>query len=358
MSNVLRLARPDLLKLQPYEHAVWEPSLERLHANEMPWRAVGDSTFAGLNRYPEPLPLELAKHLAQLYGVSPENLLPGRGSDEAIDLLCRAFCRAGVDRVVICPPTFGMYKVAARIQGATVTEVPLRRNQGYALDRAAVLAACDAQTKIVFVCNPNNPTGNLMNASEIESLCAGLTDRALVVVDEAYIEFSNAPSLTAKLAQYDNLVVLRTLSKAFALAGARCGALIAHASIIELLTRIIPPYSIPTQTIEAVFALSDAAHVTESKRRIATIIDERDRLAARLTHLPLIRRVWPSDTNFLLIECVDADRVFAAAVEAHLIVRDPRSNPLLVNCLRISIGTQEQNSRLVSGIAAASGVSA
>jgi histidinol-phosphate aminotransferase len=358
MSDILKLARPDLLKLQAYEHAAWEPSLERLHANEMPWRASGDETSAGLNRYPEPLPIELARHLAALYEVPLENLLPGRGSDESIDLLCRAFLRAGQDKVVICPPTFGMYKVAARVQGAAVVEVPLLRDKGYTLDRAGILAACDSNTKIVFVCSPNNPTGNLIDRAEIEALCTALDGRALVVVDEAYVEFAQVPSLTRELRRFENLVVLRTLSKAFALAGARCGVVIADAAIIELLTRIIPPYSMPTPTIETVLRLTDQAHVRDSRAKIATILAERGRLIAELARLPLIRRVWPSDTNFILIECADADRVLASAIDARLIVRDPRSNPLLKSCLRISVGAPEQNARLVRSIAAASGAAA
>src|SRR5262249_13714789 len=151
---------PDILALQPYEHAAWAPHLERMHANEMPWRADGDATAAGLNRYPEPQPDELIAHLAELYGVPERNVLAGRGSDEGIDLLVRAFCRAGQDSVLICPPTFGMYKVSARIQGAGLVEVPLRKDRGFALDADAVIAAWQPTVKLVFVCTPNNPTGN------------------------------------------------------------------------------------------------------------------------------------------------------------------------------------------------------
>src|SRR5690606_37428746 len=243
--KILELARPDIRALQPYQHASWEPSLERLHANEMPWRASGDTSVAGLNRYPEPQPVELLTHLARLYGVAPENLLVGRGSDEGIDLIVRAFCRAERDSVIICPPTFGMYKVSARIQGAGVIEVPLLRERGFAFDTEGVLAAWRDGVKIVFVCSPNNPTGNLIEHTTIEQLCQALADRALVVVDEAYIEFADAPSAVTLLGRYSNLVVLRTLSKAYALAGARCGALIAHPEIVSLLARVLTPYAIP-----------------------------------------------------------------------------------------------------------------
>src|SRR6185503_12837796 len=152
MNAILELARPDILAMQPYQHAAWEPSLERMHANEMPWRASGDTSVAGLNRYPEPQPAELVGHLAALYGVAPDNVLAGRGSDEGIDLLVRTFCRAGQDSVLICPPTFGMYKVSARIQGAGVVEVPLQKDRGFALDTQSVLDSWRTGVKLLFLC--------------------------------------------------------------------------------------------------------------------------------------------------------------------------------------------------------------
>lgn len=356
--SILHLARPDILSLQPYQHAAWEPSLERMHANEMPWRADGDTTRAGLNRYPEPQPAELIEHLAQLYGVAPEQVLAGRGSDEGIDLVVRAFCRAGQDSVLICPPTFGMYKVSARIQGAGVVEVPLIKDRNFALDAQSVLDAWSPSVKLVFICSPNNPTGGLIDRQAIELLCERLSDKALIVVDEAYIEFARAESVVKLLPQFPNLVVLRTLSKAYALAGARCGALIASAEIVSLLARIITPYALPTQTIESVLAFTDAQHRIDARERIATILRERDALADRLQSLPAIRRVYPSDANFLLVECIDADQVLRAAASVGLIVRDPRSQVGLGNCVRISVGAPEQNLRLIQSIERLAGVSA
>lgn len=358
MNPILELARPDILSLQPYQHAAWEPSLERMHANEMPWRASGDTSIAGLNRYPEPQPAELIAHLAALYGVASGNVLAGRGSDEGIDLLVRAFCRAGQDSVLICPPTFGMYKVSARIQGAGVIEVPLLKDRGFALDAPAVLDAWRAGVKLLFLCTPNNPTGNLLDGGAIESLCEELRERAIVVVDEAYIEFAAATSLVERLDRYTNLVILRTLSKAYALAGARCGALLAHADIVSLLARVITPYALPTHTIEAVLKFTDAQHRAESQRRIEAIRAERARLSEELARLPTIRRVWPSEANFILIDCVDADRVLRGAAAAGLIIRDPRSQPGLGSSLRISVGTTEQNDRLLQGIAQSTGAAA
>ena len=358
MNPILDLARPDILALQPYQHAAWEPALERMHANEMPWRASGDISIAGLNRYPEPQPAELIAHLAALYGVTPDNVLAGRGSDEGIDLLVRAFCRAGQDSILICPPTFGMYKVSARIQGAGVVEVPLLKDRGFALDVPTVLDAWRSEVKLLFLCTPNNPTGNLLDRAALESLCADLRDRAIVVVDEAYIEFAGATSLVERLDRHANLVILRTLSKAYALAGARCGALLAHADIVSLLARVITPYALPTQTIEAVLKFTDATHRAESQRRIEAIQTERARLSEQLARLPAIRRVWPSDSNFLLIDCVDADRVLRGAAAVGLIIRDPRSQPGLGTSLRISVGTTEQNDRLLQGIAQSTGAAA
>ena len=278
-----------------------------MHANEMPWRASGDNSIAGLNRYPEPQPHALVERMAQLYGVPARQLLVGRGSDEAIDLLVRAFCRAGQDNVVITPPTFGFYKVAAKIQGAGVLEVPLVRD-GFVLDAEQVIAA-GTRAKIVFLCSPNNPTGNLLDEAAMLRVCTELAGKALVVVDEAYVEFCGRASLTARLAEFPNLVILRTLSKAYALAGARLGTVIASEEIIGLLRRIIPPYAIPASTVEEVLALTEAPQRALSAARIRTLLDERGRMHERLARCANVARVFPSDANFLLIECRDASAI-------------------------------------------------
>jgi histidinol-phosphate aminotransferase len=356
VNPILALARPDILSLQPYQHADWAPSLERMHANETPWRPAGDTSVAGLNRYPEPRPAELIRRLAQLYDVAPENVLAGRGSDEGIDLIVRTFCRAGQDSVLICPPTFGMYKVSARIQGAGVVEVPLLKGpDGFRLDAEGVLAACGANVKVVFLCTPNNPTGDVLERAAIERLCAQLARRAVVVVDEAYIEFARSESLASQLGSFPNLIVLRTLSKAYGLAGARCGALLAHADIVELLSRVITPYALPTPTIEAVLTFTDAQHAADAAQRIDLVLAARERLMGELAKLPLVTRVWPSATNFFLVDCTDADKVLRAATAAGLIIRDVRSQPGLAQSVRISVGTPEQNERLLASIAVAAG---
>jgi histidinol-phosphate aminotransferase len=351
ISSLLSLARPDILELQPYQHAAWDPSLERMHANEMPWRAQGDNTLAGLNRYPEPQPKALVERMAQLYGVPPNQVLVGRGSDEAIDLLVRAFCRAGVDNVVITPPTFGFYKVAARIQGARVVEAPLLTKE-FALDTDAVIAAGRA-AKIVFLCSPNNPTGNLLDEDAMLSVCRELGSHSLVVVDEAYLEFSGRGSLASRIAEFPNLVVLRTLSKAYALAGARLGTLIAHPELVALLKRIIPPYAIPASTAEEVLALTEAPQRAQSAARIRTLLQERESMRSALEACANVVRVYASDANFLLVECRDAPAFLAAGRSSGLLVRDFTSTPGLANCLRISIGTPDQNRRLLAAVEAA-----
>ncbi|MEO6953245.1 MAG: histidinol-phosphate transaminase [Polyangia bacterium] len=346
MSDVLHLARPEIRALEAYQHAPWEPSLERLHANENPWRIDGDTTRAGLNRYPEPYAFEVERALASLYGVAPEQVLAGRGSDEAIDLLTRGFCAAGHDAVLQCPPTFGMYKVAARIQGAEVIERPLLRARGWAIDPAAILAAMTPRVKLVYVCTPNNPTGNDTDAATLLPLAKQLSGRALLVVDEAYVEFAARPSLANHLAEHDNLVVLRTLSKAYALAGARCGALLAAPSIVELLRKMIQPYALPTPTQEAVLAALQPANLTEARARIARIIEERDRLALALA--PLVTRVWPSAANFVLVESAEPARLVAKGRAAGFLLRDFEKT--IPGALRITVGSPEQNARLIVGL--------
>lgn len=349
-SSPLNLARPEILALQAYEHASWEPSLERLHANELPWRGVGDNTLAGLNRYPEPQPRELVERLAALYDVDPSMVLVGRGSDEAIDLLTRSFCRAGQDGVVICPPTFGMYAVAARIQGAAVVKVPLRQDKDFALDERGVLEACTKNIKLVFLCTPNNPTGNLIDEATILRIAETLTGRVILVVDEAYLEFANVPSLARYIQRFPHLAILRTLSKAHAMAGARCGVLIANPEVVSLLRKVIPPYALTQMTIETTLRQLEPPQLAVSQSRIQTIRQERERVARALRESQAVARVWPSATNFLLVDFHAADEALARVRAANLLIRDVRSQPGLGKSLRISMGTPEQNNRLIEAL--------
>jgi histidinol-phosphate aminotransferase len=350
MSWLSELARPEIQTLKAYEHAVWEPGLVRLHANELPWRQLNDHSQAGLNRYPEPHPHELTAALARFYGVEPARLLASRGSDEAIDLLVRSYCRAGQDAILICPPTFGMYGVAARVQGAEVLAAPLQRESGYDCDFAALRAQCTDRVKLVFLCSPNNPTGNRFDAEAIAALARDLAGRALLVIDEAYVEFAEAPSLAAQLEALPGLVLLRTLSKAYALAGARCGALIAHPEVVALLRKVIQPYALTQLTIEAVFAALEPQAIAEAHAHRATIKTERARVADALKSHKCVRRVWPSEANFLLVEFDDAGAALERAHAVGVLVRDLRAALHPAQTLRISIGSPEQNDQLLASL--------
>jgi histidinol-phosphate aminotransferase len=349
MSWLVERARPDIRALAPYSHAAWEPSLTRMHANELPWRVEGDASAAGLNRYPEPQPPPLVQGLARLYGVAANQVLVGRGSDEAIDLLLRVYCRAGQDNIIICPPTFGMYGVAARIQGAEVRAVPLQADAGFALDEAALLSRVDDNTKLVFVCSPNNPTANVVQPEQLLRIARALAPRALLVVDEAYIDFAPVESLCRWLDQTPGIAILKTLSKAHGLAGARVGALIAAPEVIQLARKVIPPYAITELTVETVTPLLEPAAVERMRARAAQLLQERARLAAGLARSPLISKVWPSDANFLLVDSTAPEEVLARVRRAGLIIRDVRQ-PVLPNSLRISVGTPEQNDRVLESL--------
>src|SRR5579863_2355176 len=209
MSAAVSLARPEIVTLKPYAHAAWRPLLTRLHANEAPWRPAGDATAAGLNRYPEPQPAALLERLASVYGIPSSSLLLARGSDEAIDVLSRIYLRAGADAILQCTPSFGMYKVAAHIQGAGVAEIALDRARDWALDPDRLLGAWRPNMKLVYLCSPNNPTGNSFALDALEAVCSALDGKAVVVIDEAYIEWSARASLTAWLGRFSTIAVLR-----------------------------------------------------------------------------------------------------------------------------------------------------
>jgi histidinol-phosphate aminotransferase len=346
MSWISQLARPDILALESYTCPERSPEYARLHANELPWRSQGDTSQAGLNRYPDPQPVELISALAALYRVDPGRLLATRGTDEAIDLLVRAFCRAGSDAVLVCPPAFVMYAICARIQGAQVIEVPLRSECGFRLEPHALLERVSAQVKLVFLCSPNNPTGNLLGAQAVLEVADALAGRALLIVDEAYIEFAGEESLAQQLPSRPGLVVLRTLSKAHALAGARLGALLADAELLMLLRKIIAPFPLPQLTIEAALAALAPEQLRRTGTRIAALCAERDRLSTALAGLGCVRRVWPSDANFVLAQFRDAEQALSRARAARLLVRDARR--YLHEAVRITVGTPEETERLLT----------
>ena len=346
--SILDRVRPDLAGFVPYASArrtgLVAPT--RLDANESPWP---HDDAAPLNRYPEPQPAALRDALARLYGVRSDQLWIGRGSDEAIDLLVRAFCRAQRDNIVSIVPTFGMYKVAARLQGANWRELPLRADEDFALDPVRLLACVDDDTRIVVLCSPNNPTGTCHHA-HIETLARALHGRALLLVDEAYIEFSDSKSAASLIDRYDNLAVLRTLSKAHALAGARIGALLASAPLVALVSAIAAPYPVSTPcTVAALRALEPVA-LAETMRRVTTLVAERNRLAAALAASPAVSQVWPAAGNSLLVRWHDAARSFARLLGAGVLVRDVSAQTGLDGCLRISVGSPAQNDQVLAAL--------
>jgi histidinol-phosphate aminotransferase len=267
--------------------------------------------------------------------------------------LSRIYLRAGRDAILQVSPTFGMYQVSARIQGAEVVEMPLRREQGWALDPEALLAAWRPSMKLVYLCSPNNPTSNLFASAAVERVCAALDGKAIVVIDEAYVEWSRSASLTPWLKRFQTLAVLRTLSKAHALAGARVGALLAPPEMIQLAKRVIPPYALAQPTVEIAIRALAPDELVLSKARLEALLAERERMHGALQRSALVRRVWRSDANFLFIDCRDVERFLSDSRSAGLIVRDLRGHAALPDSLRVSIGTPEQNDALLRSVGAA-----
>ncbi len=347
--SVLDLARPDLRALAPYVPGAWEPGMVRLNANESPWRAPGDTSERGLNVYPPPRPFALRDRLAEHYGARPEEMLVTRGSSEAIDVLIRGFCRAGQDDILICPPTFDMYRVYATIQAAGIVRVPLRSgSSGFELDTAAVLDALGKRVKIIFLCTPNNPTGQSLPRADIEAICAAAAGRALVVIDEAYHEFASTSYLDLR-ARYEHVVLLRTLSKFVSLAGVRCGALIAAPQVIDFLGNVLPPYTFPTPSIEHVLSALTADSLRVSSERIAILKRERERLRAALRNAPQVLDVYPSDANFILVRVRDGQRFRTTMHQAGILVRT-FADEALADCVRITIGRPEDNELLLKAV--------
>ena len=351
MSSVLDLARPDLLALRPYEPGSWEPGMTRLNANESAWRLPSDPTARGLNVYPPPRPAELRSALARYYKMAPETLLVTRGSSEAIDVLIRGFCRAGQDSILVTPPSFDMYRVYATIQAANIQSAPLSKSAAFRFDLNGLLAAVDETTRIVFVCSPNNPTGTVIDHSDLVTLAEALKNRALLVVDAAYQEYAEDQGLDDLLARFEHVVVLRTLSKFVALAGARCGALIARPIVVGFLEKVLPPYTFPTPSIEIVLAALEQESLVVASERISETRAERDRLSQALAGLDNVAEVYPSQANFVLIRLNDKNAFIEAARRGGILVRSFSGDPALADCVRITVGLPEDNSRLLAAVA-------
>ena len=345
--SIVELVRPEIRALSPYEAAQQVDDTIRLNANEAPWTSTRDRFRRPLNRYPEIRPAALSASLSRYFGCDSDRLLLTRGSSEAIDLLIRAFCRAGLDNIVTTAPTFSMYDHYAVVQGAENRVVPTDPDADFRLDVDALLNACDDNTRLLFVCSPNNPTGTMVARDALIDLLKRRGRRSAVVVDEAYIEFSSAPSLVELIGEFDNLIVLRTLSKALAFAGARCGAVMGPEDVIRILNAVQPPYALATPVVECV---EDAlATLDEARSGIATIIAERERIMSATAALPFVQRVWPSTANFFLVRVDDSNVVMNACRKSGLLLRDFGGS--LANCIRITIGSRDENDALLETLA-------
>ena len=353
--RALDLVRPDLRGLAGSRSARSDIARGEVGLNSTESAGPNPADPAGTcRRYPEPQPNRLRDALAALYGCAPECLLLSRGSDEDIDLLVRALCRPGEDAVLVTPPVFGMYAVSARLQGARLVEVPLRDAEaGFELDAGAVVAeALRAQARIVFLCSPSNPTGGRVSLDAIEDIAVRLEGRALVVVDEAYGEYSTQASATTLMPRLANLAVLRTLSKAHALAAARIGCVIADPGLVGVLRACQAPYPIPTPCADMALAALAPDALELTRARVAETVAARGPMRDALAALPGVRRVYASEGNFLLVRFVDAAAALASLHAAGVVVRDQRAAPGLDDALRITIGTQAENARVVSALSA------
>jgi histidinol-phosphate aminotransferase/imidazoleglycerol-phosphate dehydratase/histidinol-phosphatase len=356
-SVVQRLARPELLALPGDDvsanaNALFGPDAIKLDANESPYEPLTGGSFGSkLNRYPEPQPAQLRAAMAALYGVAPANLLVTRGADDAIDVLIRSFCRAGLDKVSICTPTFSAYAQFARIQGADVVEIPLDGNYDFAADAFVESARNIRGLKLAFICTPNNPTGNRVDAAAILNAARALPD-TIIVADEAYIEFADQESLAPRACEVENLVVLRTLSKAFALAGARVGCLIGSEELVALTAKALPPYPLPVPSIQAALAALAPSKRMLQAERIAEIKAAREEVADKLRKSRAVKSVRNGGGNFVLLEVDDAGEVARKLQQLGIRVRfRPNVTP---GAIRLSIGSAEENATALAAFGAGS----
>ena len=337
--DLQKLVRSHIADLQPYSSARDEfDPVERevvyLDANENPF----DN---GVNRYPDPQQRKLKEVIARRRGVAANQLLLGNGSDEVLDLIFRAFCIPNQDKIIVMPPTYGMYRVLANINCIFLDEVPL--NNDFQLVTKNILNQISTQTKAIFLCSPNNPSGNSFRREDILTLLQSFT--GLVVIDEAYIDFSTQKSLVSDLSSYPNLIITQTLSKAYGLAGIRLGICIASEEIIDILNKIKPPYNINSLTQER--AISALVDWDTTQGQITQLIAERKGLFAQLEKISFVEKVYPSDSNFLLVRVDDANKRYAQLIENDIVVRNRSNQVGCENCLRFSVGTLEENQILI-----------
>lgn len=344
--SVVALARPEIRALDPYEAAAQVDDTVRLNANESPVPSEIGNFRRPLNRYPEVRPAGLQRKLARRFACEPDQLLVTRGSSEAIDLLIRTFCRAGVDSILTPKPSFSMYRHYATVQGASVIEVPMSADQDFALNIDDLVAACADDTRLVFVCSPNNPTGTPLPRADLTRLLDARKDSSVVVVDEAYVEFGDVDSVAEILDSHPNLVVLRTLSKALGFAGARCGAVIGSVEVIRMLNAVQAPYALATPVVECVEDALSSEALGNAEEMVAAVISERERVMPLVAEYNFVDKVWPSDANFFLVRATDAAKVLTRCAEHKVLLRGFSGD--LADCLRISVGSRDDNDRMLA----------
>lgn len=344
MFPIHKFLRPHIGRLTPYSSARDEYSGKEgvfLDANENP---IGSITTENFNRYPDPYQQALKERIAEIKGVPSQQMFLGNGSDEAIDLLFRAFCNPGKDNIIILPPTYGMYEVSAEINDVAIKRVNL--SEDYQIRPQEILMEVDQFTKIIFICSPNNPSGNQMKREAILQVIKGF--EGLVVVDEAYIDFSEGVGFVNQLDQYSNLLVMQTFSKAWGLAALRLGMAFASPEIIQVLNRIKPPYNISGLTQVTVLAALN--RVDKMKRMVEEILGEKDFLESSLQKMDLVQKTYPSDANFLLIKVNGAKKIYDYLIRDKIIVRDRSKVVLCEECLRITVGTRSENEKLLEAL--------
>lgn len=342
--NLESLVRANIKRLKPYSSARSEfrgNAEVFIDANE---NGYGSPLEENFNRYPDPLQWKLKLELSKIKGVPPQNIFIGNGSDEVIDLAFRIFCEPKVDNVITCPPTYGMYKVCADINDVEVREVLLTAD--FQLNVEGILSVIDENTKLLFICSPNNPTGNNFQRIDIETLLNNFP--GMVIIDEAYINFSRQKPFLQELTEYENLIVMQTLSKAWGLAALRLGLGFASEKMIDLFNKVKPPYNINLSSQQ--LGLKALSNINEVNQNIKNIVAHRSWMEEQLKRFNFIRQIYPSDANFILVKVDDADKLYQYLLLNRIIVRNRTHEPLCENCIRITIGTETENLSLINAL--------
>ena len=348
--KVKNLVRPEVLALKPYVPAKKVKNKIRLNANESPYTVTEFAALNKLNLYPDARPDEIRNKIADYLNINEDCCVVTRGSTEAIDLLIRTFCSPHVDEIIIFPPTFEMYQFYAAIQGIKVVPVNLMSDHQYAIDIELFQKTVSKKSKLIFICSPSNPIGHSFDKETIYSICQEVSNSGLVVLDGAYAEFSDLSVYQDILQDFDNVVILRTLSKAFGLAGSRCGLLIAKPEICQFIMRVIPPYSFSKPAEKSVLDALSNKGIKRSQKNIEKTIKERAIFKDNLLRLDSVIKVFPSETNFLLVRVSNAMQFCNAARDSGFLLRDMSYHPTLENCVRITVGNSDQNKKLIDGL--------